>query len=353
MKLTSQLDSNKSLEFAPKLGYAFNRKAILWNADIKFRNMLSKHSVFSFNMGKNSRDFKPAAIGINPILNAFSSWFFAKNYMKLYESKYFSFEFSQKLGKNISLLASTNFDHFSPLENNSSYLLSDKKEYSSNIPKGRTEDSSELLEQKSFNYSLKGIYNKRIRRPWLETSPYLFIGDFYRFEIQFTQGIPNVFSSVADFSHLNISFKQQANLSSTSGIDWQINTGHFFNNNQMHFSQFKHFSTAEIPIYFNEFSNTLQLLNDYEASSNKSYLNVSGEFRTEYFLLRYLSIINQRTWSESLHFNYITTPDFKNYWEAGYSLNNLFFVGNIGVFAGFKEKHFEQFKVKISISAFN
>ena len=353
MKLTTKFGSEKSIEFTPKLGYAFNRKVLLWNAGIRFRNILSKRNDFSFNVGKNSRDFKSAAIGINPTLNAVSSWFFAKNYMKLYETKFIGFELRQSFGKNIGLQLNTKFDHFYPLENNSSYLLSNKKEYSSNTPKGRTDDSSELAKQKSFTYSMKGIYYKRIRKPWLETSPFLFIDDYYRFEIQFTKGIPDVFSSVSDFSHLNLLFRQQANLTSTSGIDWQINSGYFFNNKKMHFSQYKHFSTAEIPVYFNDFSNTLQLINDYEASSNKSYLNISGEFRTEYFLLRYLSLINQQTWSESLHFNYLTTPDFKNYWEAGYSLNSIFFLGNIGVFAGFREKHFEQFKVKATISAFD
>jgi hypothetical protein len=77
------------------------------------------------------------------------------------------------------------------------------------------------------------------------------------------------------------------------------------------------------------------------------------EYRSEYLLLRYLSVFNKRTWSESLHLNYLTTPEYKNYWEVGYSLNNLFFAGNVGVFAGFNESAFESFQVKLSISAFD
>ncbi|MFN2327264.1 MAG: hypothetical protein ABR551_15490, partial [Gemmatimonadales bacterium] len=72
----------------------------------------------------------------------------------------------------------------------------------------------------------------------------------------------------------------------------------------------------------------------------------------EYIFLRYLSFINQKTWSESFHFNYLSTSGFKNYMEAGYSLNSLFFVGNIGVFTGFSGSKFKSAMVKISIAGF-
>jgi hypothetical protein len=103
---------------------------------------------------------------------------------------------------------------------------------------------------------------------------------------------------------------------------------------------------------FSSFAHTFQLLNDYEVSTNKSYFNFGAELRTEYILLRYLSFINQKTWSESFHLNYLSTSDFKNYWETGYSLNSFFFVGNIGVFTGFSGSKFKNALVKVSISGF-
>ncbi|MCF6333037.1 MAG: DUF5686 family protein [Draconibacterium sp.] len=135
-------------------------------------------------------------------------------------------------------------------------------------------------------------------------------------------------------------------------MDWKINAGYFFNSNQMHFSQFKHFNTSKIPVAFKSFAHTFQMMNDYEFSTNSSYLNVGTEFRSEYLLLRYLSVFNKRTWTESIHLNYLTTPYLNSYWEAGYSLNSLFFVGNVGVFTGFKGSKFESVAVKISISGF-
>lgn len=346
-------DSGKYISISPEMGYAFNRKAIFGSVQSRFSNVLAKNSNVLFGFGKESRDFKPAGVGIQPVINALSTWFFAENYMKLYETTFLNLDWSQRIKKNFTITASAAFNHFAPLQNNATYLLSDKKEFSPNLPAGFTETSPELARQKSFDYTLGINYRKRQRKPWLEESPFLFMNDFYTVNLQYKQGIKNVFASASDFSQIDFTFHQQANISPSAGIDWHINAGYFFNADRMHYSQYKHFKTAEIPLQFESFARTFQLLNDYEPSNNKSYINVGAEYRTEYVLLRYLSFINQKTWSESLHLNYLTTPDLKNYWEAGYSLNSLFFVGNIGVFTGFKGSKFESVMVKVSISGFD
>ncbi len=346
-------DSAKYINISPEIGYAFNREAMFGLVNVNLQNSITYGNRFNFEMGKISRDFKDPLIGITPALNAISTWFFAENYMKLHETKFIHIDMAQDLKTGFTVTANVNYDHFYPLENNASFFLTDNKEFSSNIPLGRNADSPALQEQKSFSYSLGLNYRKRQRKPWLEDSPFLFIDDFYSFGLSFKQGVSGIFNSDADYSLIDFNVQQQANLSPSLGIDWHLNTGYFINNEQMHFSQYKHFGTAEIPVAMTAFTNTFQLINDYEFSTNKSYLNFGSDIRSEYILLRYISFLNKRTWSESLHFNYLTTPALENYWEAGYSLNSLFFVGNIGVFAGFKGTDFESISVKISISAFN
>jgi len=353
IRLRYNPDSARYIYFTPVLGYAFNRDAIYGSLSIQFRSLLAYGNTIGFSVGKESRDFKPAPLGILPDLNGISSWFFGSNYMKLYETEFFRFNISQQLKKNFTVLSQFRYNEFFPLENSVSYKLSDKKEYSPNIPKGLVEDSPELQNQKSFEYAVGLNYRKNQLKPWLQNSQFLFVDDFYEFNIYFKQGLKNVFSSDSDFSQIDFRFHQQANISPGTAIDWRVNAGYFFNSDQMHFSQFKHFKTAEIPVLMSLFTHTFQGINDYEFSTNKSYLNVSAEYKMEYLLLRYLSLFNKRTWSESIHFNYLTTPDFKNYWEAGYSINSLFFIGNIGVFSGFEGNKFESIMVKFAITGFD
>ena len=345
-------DSAKYIYISPKIGYAFNRKALFGSVTANFRNILHWGNSFGFAMGKESRDFKAGKQGIQPALNAVSSWFFAENYMKLYETEFAKLHISQRIKKNFTIYAEADYNRFSPLENSVSYLLSDNKEYSPNIPKGLSKYDPALQQQNSFSYLIHLQYQKRQHKPWLEKSPFLFIYDFYQFNLYFKQGVKNIFSSESDFSQIDFIYRQQANLSPSAGLFWKVNAGYFFNNRKMHFSQYKHFNTSEILVPFKSFTHSFQMLNDYEFSTNKSYLNIGAEFRTEYLLLRYISFINKKTWSESIHFNYLTTCGLKNYWEAGYSLNSLFFVGNVGLFTGFRGNKFESVSVKISISGF-
>jgi hypothetical protein len=345
-------DSGQVIQFIPEAGYAINRKAFFWNVSTRLNGMLMKNNSLRFDFGKMSRDFKPEGIGISPLQNSTASWFFGENYMKLYETSFAEISMNQRINRRFSLQANLEYNDFSPLENNTSYRLSDKKEYSPNIPWGLEENSRFLTSQKSFVYGIAARYRRSQRKPWLEKSGFLMISDYYTLGLRYQQGIPGVFSSVSDYSHVGLTVNQQANLSPGAGIDWQINAGSFIHANQLHFSKFKHFRTAEIPIPFQSFTHTFQLLNDYQPSTAGSYLHAGAELRSEYMVFRYLSFLNTRTWSESIHLNYLMTQEIKNYWETGYSLNNLFFIGSAGVFAGFDGAGFKNIMIKVSVAGF-
>jgi len=347
-----KLTQGKQLTVTPEIGYAFNRNAVFGSVRSNFKDIFWKGGTVGLGFGKESRDFKTYPPGIDYRLNAASSWLFAENYMKLYETTFLKLNISQRVKEKITFSSTLEYNHFSPLENNVEYIFSDTKVFLPNLPKDFIAESTEIQEQKSFEYMIGASYYKRQRKPWLQESPFLFLKDFYTFNLQWKQGVKNIFSSKSNFSQIHFSYHQQANISPSAGIDLYAGAGYFFNTDQMHFSQFKHFKTNEIPVMFNFFTHSFQNLNDYDPSTNKSYLNIGSELRTEYILLRYLSVINKRTWSESLHLNYLTTPDLKNYWEAGYSLNSLFFVGNVGVFTGFKGSKFESVMVKLTISGY-
>lgn len=352
MEFDFRLNSEKRIGITPEIGYAFNRNAIFGSVNSTLRHIFWKNGTVQFGFGKESRDFKTSPAGIQPILNAASTWFFAENYMKLYETGFLKLQVSHRFKEKITFSALADYNNFRPLNNNAKYIFSKEKEFSSNLPHDFTFESPEIAAQKSLMYAIGANYYKRQRKPWLQESPFIFIKDFYTFNLQWKQGVKDIFSSVSDFSQIDFSYHQQANISPSAGIDLRVNAGHFFNTGQMHFSQFQHFRTNEIPVLLNFFTHSFQLLNDYEPSTNQSYLNIGAELRTEYVLLRYLSLINTNTWSESLHFNYLTTPALNNYCEVGYSLNSLFFVGNVGIFTGFKGSKFESVMLKITISGY-
>ncbi len=351
-RITLFPDSGKRIRVNPEIGYAFNRRALFWSVRNQFTNILWNQSRLDLGFGKISRDYKPEELAVHSGLNSLSSWLFAKNYKKLYETSFLELGISQKLTKNLSASAVIEYNRFTPLRNHVTYGLSKEKAFEPNLPAGFSENSPALLQQKSIVYGASLNYRRYQDKPWLEKSGFLFMSDFYNFRLSYKQGVPDVLSSEADFSRVEVEFNQQANLSPGTGIDWKINAGTFIRTNQLHFSQYKHFATAESPVSFSAFTHTFQLLNDYLPSTRQSWLTAGAELRSEYLLLRYLSFINRRTWSESMHLNYLTTPALDNHYEIGYSINNLFFVGNAGVFAGFDNLEYNGVRFKVAISGF-
>lgn len=352
LEFAFKLDSGKQIYLKPELGYAFNRNALFASFQSSFTNVFWRKGTVSLGLGKESRDFKTEPPGIHTLLNSGSSWFFAENYMKLYETTFLKLNISQRVTNKITLSTTVDYNQFKPLVNNAKYIFSSERDFSPNIPMGLTVESPEIQAQNSLMYTFGANYYKRQRKPWLQESPFIFIKDFYNFRLQFKQGVKNILNSDSKFSQIDFTYHQQANISPAAGIDISVNAGHFFNADKMHFSHFQHFKTNQIPFMLNFFTHTFQLKNDYKLSTNKSYLNIGTEIRTEYILLRYLSFINTNTWSESVHLNYLTTTGLKNYWETGYSLNSLLFIGNVGVFAGFSGDKFESIMLKLTLSGY-
>src|SRR5690606_39196565 len=75
-----KLEKGKQLLIIPEIGYAIDRRAVFGSVNSTFKNILWKKNTVVLGFGKESRDFKTSPPGIKPILNAASSWFFAKNY---------------------------------------------------------------------------------------------------------------------------------------------------------------------------------------------------------------------------------------------------------------------------------
>ncbi len=84
--------------------------------------------------GMTSKDIETGG-GINPLINSISSLLLRKNYLKLYESRYFTFGYSTEIKNGLKLEFSAGFDDRKILENNTSFsIFKPKREYTENTP---------------------------------------------------------------------------------------------------------------------------------------------------------------------------------------------------------------------------
>jgi len=96
---------------------------------------------------------------------------------------------------------------------------------------------------------------------------------------------------------------------------------------------------------------TFRLLDYYQHSTNDKYLEGHLQFSSDRLLLKRLPILNNSlAIQEKIFVNYLTSPNYKNYWEVGYGLSQIFLLLDIEVFCNFKGKEYQETGLKIKLN---
>jgi len=167
------------------------------------------------------------------------------------------------------------------------------------------------------------------------------------FSLLYAKGLPGIFESVSDNDYLEFGIEQTLKAGLLSELNWNVKAGGFVNNNVLYFSDFKHFNTQDIPVLFNKFQNTFQLLPYYEYSTPDKFVEAHLSFKTPYLVLKYIPFLSNTLWNENLYLNYLHTSLYGYYIEAGYSLSDIFFLLDAGVFSGFENGKYTRTGIKL------
>jgi hypothetical protein len=133
-------------------------------------------------------------------------------------------------------------------------------------------------------------------------------------------------------------------------IRYNLHGGWYPRTEKMHFSEFRHFQIYDFNLMFKDFFRIYHTLKPYTPATNEWLVSGFMKYETPYLCLKYLPGLNRTLMTENLYFSYLTTPFIKNYMEVGYSLNNIWMIGYIGVFVGFEQFKYANWNLKVSIN---
>jgi hypothetical protein len=105
-------------------------------------------------------------------------------------------------------------------------------------------------------------------------------------------------------------------------------------------------------VALNSFSFLFNTIPNNKYSTNEWFVEGHIKYETLFLLLKFIPGLNKTFITENLHLSFITNPVTKNYFEAGYSLSNIFFVGSIGFFVGFDEFKTFNWSIRVGFSLF-
>jgi hypothetical protein len=336
---------------APEVGYAFNRKEILWKVDNTLTYSPLKRGRLYINFGKETVDFNQE-FGIDRRLNTISSLVFRYNYLRLYEESYVRVRNQIDIANGWVFTFSMNYSDRVHLENSTDYSFFFRKDrdFMENIPVNEHLTEFPLNDQESFVVNFRLSYTPRQRYRIRNGVKRTAGSDYPTFRLEYRKGLYDFFESEADFNFVEAGVSDSHDLGMFSNLSWSVSGGGFLTRDNIHLGDFKHFNTQEIPIVLERPQHAFMLLEYYQYSTTDWFAEAHIKYNTPFLLIKLLPFFSERLWQETLYGSYLYLPDFKNYIELGYGLSDVYFLADVGIFVGFENWSFGRWGIQVSLN---
>lgn len=332
-------DSLRTVQIKGMAGYAFARESLFGKGQVTLWYNRLKNRVIFLDGGYLANDFNNHT-GTPEFMSSVYNLFLKENYIKFYNDAFMELTHITELVHGMEWRVKTKYQQTGELHNNSNFsFLYPNKNYEPNRPENKTVNQSNLDRSELFRIGNSISYTPKQYFEISNGRKRNLHSKWPTFVTSHNWAIP-LSSSFSGFHQLEFGLHQTIDYYSVSSIYYRANAGVFFDKNRMHFSSFKHFKT--IPEYFTtqKFREGFFLLNNYEYSTATHYLETQFQYTTQFLLLKRLPIISNQYWTENLYLNTLWVDKHRPYYEVGYSLGQIMFAGELGVFAGFKGSEF-------------
>jgi hypothetical protein len=350
--------NNNNLSVYPELRWAFSREKLMWSINSTYSYDRLKQKQFYFRLGITGSDFNKSG-GINPFINSLTSLFLEKNYLKLYESRYITLGHEFEIVNGLYLNINSTFEKREVLFNTTGFsFIKTGKGYTDNTPVNQylsdplhttyyPGDNRHGNLSATFTYTPRQRYSIRNERKIPAGSEYP------TFSISWKHGI-NKFreDSVAGNGYKHYDFlKAEAynnkNIGAFSEYRWLLRTGFFLNNKWITFQDFNHFNSQPFPVMINNYRDAFMLPKFYSLSTPEFFIEGHFKYTSPYLLLKLLPVISNTLTRENLSLSYLYTNHSGSYTEIGYSMSEILFLAEIGVYTGFKNTKYNSTGVKL------
>jgi Family of unknown function (DUF5686)/CarboxypepD_reg-like domain len=337
--------THNSLSIIPDIRWAFSRQQIIWGINTSYSFNSMKHRQLFIRAGTTSKDINTGG-GINPFLNTVTSLMQKKNYLKLYESKYLSLGYSSELVNGLKLELTANYEYRKVLQNTTNFsILKSSRAYSENIPVNRylttglnpvnalrDQRHADIVTRISFTPFQRYRINKGVKTPAGSEWP--------TFDLSWQHGI-NDFSEIdqglRQFDMLRFEVSRSSSIGAFSNFRWRIRTAGFFDNRTLTFYDFFHINSQPLPLLINNYEDAFMIPSFYSLSTPEFYVEAHIKYTTPYLLLKLLPVLSNTLMRENITLSYLGRRFNPGYTEIGYSISEIFFLGELGVYVGFDD----------------
>lgn len=308
--------------FAPKIGYYFTPKMLVWQLRTEYEYFPYKNGTFSLEFG--SRDIANSTDRIESMVTGMPLQKTEDAKGILFNDRYLELLHSIELTNGLDILIGAIYHSISPhrMSNAERMEIGMKKSYTSFAP------HINISYTPAITYYYKG--KRKIR-----------LGSHYpTFSIDYESGLRDILNTDNQYEKWEGEVSQLVNLSPIRNLYWKIGGGMFTNKKNVNFVNYRYFSRGSVIHNWNdERSGVFQLLDNKYYYNSTHYIRMHLTMESPTILLGNVS--TRYLQSERLYLNNLITEGLVPYVELGYGISTVLFDANI--FSSYlKEEGFKQ-----------
>lgn len=344
-RFTKYWKKNRSLNISPEVFWAFSRENLNWRISSFYKFNGLKQSQIYLRFGMFSTDINNAG-GINTLLNTAYTLLLRDNYLKLYSSKYLTLGYMTEITNGLKLDIGATFEDRGVLENTTDFsLIHSSKEYTENIPVNSylasgSNPINALRDQRHADLTTKLTYTPYQRYRIRNGNKIPAGSDWPTFTLTWQHGV-NEFIEMEDrykpYDMFRFEVAKSRSIGAFSEFRWRVRSGLFLDNRDLPFYDFFHYNSQPVSVLLNNYEDAFMLPAYYSMSQPEFYGEAHIKYTTPYLLLKLLPVLSNTLMRENLSLSYLGSRYHRNYTELGYSISEVFFIGEIGVYVGFED----------------
>ncbi|HCU20432.1 MAG: hypothetical protein A2X05_07045 [Bacteroidetes bacterium GWE2_41_25] len=337
-------EGRSSISFFPDIRYAFSRKQLMWRLNSQYVfDGLNQRQIY-LRIGMTSKDIGNGG-GINPFLNSVTSLFFEKNYLKLYDSRFMIPGFRTEIVNGLNLDISTTLEDRRVLEHTTDFkFISSTGEYTDNIPHNAYLDSTSnslnfLTDQRHADITAKLTYTPFQRYRINKGRKIPRGSDWPTFILSWQHGfneIPEI-DGIRQYDMIRFEVYKNQDIAPFSKLRWRFRTGGFTDNRNVPFYDFFHFNPQPPMVLLDDYQDAFMLPAYYSLSTPEAFGEFHIKYTTPYLLIKLLPGISNTLMRENVSLSYLGSRNNPHYTELGYSISEIFFMAELGVYVGFED----------------
>jgi hypothetical protein len=134
-----------------------------------------------------------------------------------------------------------------------------------------------------------------------------------------------------------------------SEFRWRLRGGGFFNSQNLKLHDMYYFNTQSSPVLLNNYEDAFYLKRYYYVSSPRAFAEGHLRYTSPTLLLKRLPGLSRTLARENIGFSALWTPDLGFYYEAGYTVSEIFLLAELGLYAGFRDTSFESVGLRLTL----